>query len=176
MIWSQSLLSRTGAIMKIKPSVGAHCQPPQRSCTPPTYSPEWPTERHPPLSNAPCQKPQLMLQRLLLGLYGHPCCRWTLNLVDATTGSQPEAETSQPSRGQLIHQLRRTTVESHHKAAGPRLQSHRLNSSEDLEKTILRYVTLYNQQLPQSALASRTPLRAITDWHKLRHKLFNKQI
>lgn len=55
------------------------------------------------------------------------------------------------------------------------LQSHRFHSGEDLEQTILRYVTLYNQQLPQSALASRTPLQAMKDWHKLRPELFKKQ-
>ena len=31
------------------------------------------------------------------------------------------------------------------------LQSHRFHSGEDLEQTILRYVHLYNTQLPQSA-------------------------
>jgi transposase InsO family protein len=55
------------------------------------------------------------------------------------------------------------------------LQSHRFQSDEDLEQTILRYVTLYNQPLPQSALASRTPLQTITDSHKLRPELFKKQ-
>jgi S1-C subfamily serine protease len=55
------------------------------------------------------------------------------------------------------------------------LQSHRFQSGEDLEQTILRYVTLYNQQLPQAALASRTPLQAMKDWHKLRPELFKKQ-
>jgi transposase InsO family protein len=52
------------------------------------------------------------------------------------------------------------------------LQSHRFQSGEDLEQTILRYVALYNSQLPQSALASRTPLQAMKDWHKLRPELF----
>jgi hypothetical protein len=55
------------------------------------------------------------------------------------------------------------------------LQSHRFQSGEDLEQTILRYVTLYNQQLPQSALASRAPSQAMMDWHKLRPELFKKQ-
>ena len=55
------------------------------------------------------------------------------------------------------------------------LQSHRFQSGEALEQTILRYVTLYNQQLPQSALASRTPLQAMKDWHKLRPELFKEQ-
>jgi hypothetical protein len=31
------------------------------------------------------------------------------------------------------------------------LQNHRFQSGEDLEQTILRYITLYNQQLPQAA-------------------------
>ena len=38
-----------------------------------------------------------------------------------------------------------------------------------------RYVWLYNQQLPQSALGSKTPLQAMKDWHKLKPKLFKKQ-
>ena len=36
-------------------------------------------------------------------------------------------------------------------------------------------VALYNQQLPQSALSSRTPLQAMKDWHKLKPELFRKQ-
>jgi hypothetical protein len=55
------------------------------------------------------------------------------------------------------------------------LQRHRFQSGEDLEQTILRCVTRHNQQLPQSALASRTPLQAMKDWHKLRPELFKKQ-
>ena len=38
------------------------------------------------------------------------------------------------------------------------LKSHRFNSSENIEQSLLRYVALYNHQLPQSALKSR-PLR-----------------
>ena len=34
---------------------------------------------------------------------------------------------------------------------------------------------LPNQQLPQSALGSRTPLQAMKDWHKLKPELFKKQ-
>jgi hypothetical protein len=44
-----------------------------------------------------------------------------------------------------------------------------------LDQTILRDVTLYNRQLPQSALASSTPLQATNNWHKLRPELFKKQ-
>jgi len=37
------------------------------------------------------------------------------------------------------------------------LQSHHFRSGEELETTLHRYVLLYNQQLPQSALGSKTP-------------------
>ena len=55
------------------------------------------------------------------------------------------------------------------------LQSHHFCSGEDLEATLHRYVLLYNQQLPQSALGSKTPLQAMKDWHKLKPELFKKQ-
>jgi hypothetical protein len=43
------------------------------------------------------------------------------------------------------------------------LQSRRFRSGEELEATLHRYAWLYNQQLPQSALGSRTPLQAMKD-------------
>ena len=52
------------------------------------------------------------------------------------------------------------------------LQSHHFRSGEELETTLHRYVALYNQQLPQSALGSKTPLQAMKDWHKLKPELF----
>jgi len=55
------------------------------------------------------------------------------------------------------------------------LQSHHFRSSEELETTLHRYVLLYNQQLPQSALASKTPLQAMKDWHKLKPEVFREQ-
>ena len=55
------------------------------------------------------------------------------------------------------------------------LQSHHFRSGEELETTLHRYVLLYNQQLPQSALGSKTPLQAMKDWHKLKPQLFKKQ-
>ena len=55
------------------------------------------------------------------------------------------------------------------------LQSHHFRSGEDLEATLHRYVWLYNQQLPQSALGSKTPLQAMKDWHNLKPELFKKQ-
>jgi len=55
------------------------------------------------------------------------------------------------------------------------LQSHRFCSGEDLEQTILRYVWLYNGQLPQSVLKGRTPIDALKDWQKQRPDLFKKR-
>ena len=55
------------------------------------------------------------------------------------------------------------------------LQSHHFRSGEELETTLHRYAWLYNQQLPQSALGSKTPLQAMKDWHKLKPKLFKIQ-
>ena len=55
------------------------------------------------------------------------------------------------------------------------LQSHRFRSGEDLEQTILRYVRLYNGQLPQSVLKGRTPIGALKDWHHRRPELFKKR-
>ena len=55
------------------------------------------------------------------------------------------------------------------------LQSHHFQSGEELEATLHRYVWLYNQQLPQSALGSKTPLQAMKDWHNLNPEMFKKQ-
>ena len=55
------------------------------------------------------------------------------------------------------------------------LQSHHFRSGEELEATLHRYVPLYNQQLPQSVLGSKTPLQAMKDWHILKPELFKKQ-
>jgi hypothetical protein len=43
------------------------------------------------------------------------------------------------------------------------LQSHHIRSGEELETTLHRYVWLTNQQLPQSALGSKSPLQAMKD-------------
>jgi transposase InsO family protein len=55
------------------------------------------------------------------------------------------------------------------------LQSHHVRSGEDLETTLHRYVWLTNQQVPQSAPGSKSPLQAMKDWHKLKPQLFRKQ-
>lgn len=55
------------------------------------------------------------------------------------------------------------------------LQTHRFNSQEDLDTTILRYVALYNHQLPQSALKAKTPMQVMKQWHQTHPHLFNKR-
>ena len=55
------------------------------------------------------------------------------------------------------------------------LQSHRFRSGEELEQTILRYVRLYNGQLPQSVLNGGTPIDTFSDWHRQKPDLFKKR-
>ena len=52
---------------------------------------------------------------------------------------------------------------------------HTLNSREDMEQTLLRYVALYNHQLPQSALGSKTPMQTMKDWYREHPDLFHKR-
>jgi transposase InsO family protein len=55
------------------------------------------------------------------------------------------------------------------------LTTHRFTSGEDLAQTLMRYVALYNYQLPQSALKSKTPMRAMKDWYDSHPHLFIKR-
>ncbi|MBN9405872.1 MAG: IS481 family transposase, partial [Burkholderiales bacterium] len=41
--------------------------------------------------------------------------------------------------------------------------------------TLLRYVALYNHQLPQSALGSKTPMQAMKQWYQESPHLFHKR-
>ncbi|MCC6304743.1 MAG: hypothetical protein IT545_06050 [Rhodobacteraceae bacterium] len=59
---------------------------------------------------------------------------------------------------------------------GDVLQSHRFHSGEDPDQTLLRYVRLYNSQLPQSALKGRTPIDALKDWQRQRPEPFWKRV
>jgi hypothetical protein len=45
-----------------------------------------------------------------------------------------------------------------------------------MEQTILRYVGLYNGQLPQSVLQARTPIDALKGWQRHRPELFTKRV
>ena len=55
------------------------------------------------------------------------------------------------------------------------LNTHRFNSAEDLEQTLLRYVALYNHQFPQSALKSKTPVQTMKAWYESHPHLFGKR-
>ena len=55
------------------------------------------------------------------------------------------------------------------------LNTHSFNSQEDLDATLLRYVALYNHQLPQSALQSLTPLLTMKQWYKTHPHLFHRR-
>lgn len=55
------------------------------------------------------------------------------------------------------------------------LKTHRFNSAEDLQQTLLRYTALYNHHLPQSALKSKTPMQTMKDWHQTHPHLFHKR-
>ncbi|MDR2991463.1 MAG: integrase core domain-containing protein, partial [Burkholderiaceae bacterium] len=67
------------------------------------------------------------------------------------------------------------TVERFNGRIADVLKTHRFNSREDLAQTLHRYVHLYNHQLPQSALHSRTPVQAMRDWYDQKPGLFNKK-
>ena len=55
------------------------------------------------------------------------------------------------------------------------LNTHRFHSGDDLEQTLLRYVKLYNHQLPQTALKSKAPFQALKDWYATHPHLFHKR-
>ena len=55
------------------------------------------------------------------------------------------------------------------------LRTHRFSSGEDLQSTLIRYAWLYNQHLPQKALAHRSPIEAMKQWYADKPELFIKQ-
>ena len=55
------------------------------------------------------------------------------------------------------------------------LKTNHFNSALDLEQTLLRYVALYNHQLPQSALGSKTPMQSMKGWYDSQPSLFHKR-
>ena len=55
------------------------------------------------------------------------------------------------------------------------LKTHHFVSGQDLEETLMRYVALYNHQLPQLALKSKTPLQAMKEWYDSSPNLFAKR-
>ncbi len=46
------------------------------------------------------------------------------------------------------------------------------NSTQEFKITLYQYIWLYNQELPELLLGSKTPLQFIKDWFKVKPKLF----
>lgn len=55
------------------------------------------------------------------------------------------------------------------------LRTHHFRSRDDLEQTLHRYVTLYNQHLPQQALGAQTPAQALQSWYHSHPELFHRR-
>ncbi len=55
------------------------------------------------------------------------------------------------------------------------LRTHHFRSRDDLEQTLHRYVTLYNDHLPQQALQAQTPTQALQDWYHSHPELFHRK-
>lgn len=58
---------------------------------------------------------------------------------------------------------------------GDVLKTHRFQSGDDMEQTLLRDVHRCNHQFPQSALKSKTPMAAMKKWHAPHPNLFIKR-
>jgi len=56
------------------------------------------------------------------------------------------------------------------------LQTHRFDSTADLETTLHRYVSLYNQHIPQRALGHLAPVQALKNWQTSHPYLFHKKV
>jgi len=56
------------------------------------------------------------------------------------------------------------------------LNTHRFHSGEELVATLLRYIWLYNQHLPQKALNHETPIQALKRWSSSHPELFLRQV
>jgi transposase InsO family protein len=65
-------------------------------------------------------------------------------------------------------------VERFNGRTGDVLNMHHLRSDEELEQTLLRYVALYNHQLPQSVLKRKTPMQTMKEWYTTPPHLFHK--
>lgn len=55
-------------------------------------------------------------------------------------------------------------------------QTTRFRSGEHLHETLLRYVKLYNQHIPQRALKHSTPVDCLKQWRRERPELFRKRL
>jgi len=56
------------------------------------------------------------------------------------------------------------------------LHTTRFRNSTELHDTLMRYVKVYNQQIPQQALGYRSPIEALKHWAEKRPDLFKKRV
>ena len=56
------------------------------------------------------------------------------------------------------------------------LRTHHFQSGKELEHTLLRYVDLYNNHLPQANLNCRTPCQVMYEWYEKEPLFFNKDV
>ena len=56
------------------------------------------------------------------------------------------------------------------------LRTHNFQSGKELEHTLMRYVDLYNNHLPQANLDCRTPHQVMYEWHEKELQLFSKDV
>ena len=89
-----------------------------------------------------------------------------------TPPKSPQTNGMAPFHGLLANHCRAT--ERFNGRISDVLKTNRFDNALDLEQTLMRYVHLYNTQLPQSALRSRTTKQAMKDWHKSHPHLFAK--
>ena len=56
------------------------------------------------------------------------------------------------------------------------LRTHHFQSGKELEHTLLRYVNLYNNHLPQANLNCRTPYQVMYEWYENKPQFFDKVV
>ena len=56
------------------------------------------------------------------------------------------------------------------------LRTHHFQSGKELEHTIMRYVDLYNNHLPQANLNCRTPCQVMYEWYENKPQFFDKVV
>ena len=56
------------------------------------------------------------------------------------------------------------------------LRTHHFQSGKELEHTLLRYVNLYNNHLPQANLNCRTPYQVMYEWYENKPRFFDKAV
>ena len=56
------------------------------------------------------------------------------------------------------------------------LRTHHFQSGKELEHTIMRYVDLYNNHLPQANLNCRTPCQVMYEWYVNKPQFFDKVV